>query len=125
MRTLILGATGFLGSPIRRAVEEHPGVDDVVVVGLTPPADGRPWQELDLAAADDAVLADLLAEHRPDAVVNAAGRTTGTPDQLHGLNVAMVDRLLGAVRRVVPGARVVHVGSAAEYGPPHDREPTR
>src|SRR3954451_14513945 len=125
VRTLILGATGFLGSPIRRAVEEHPRVDEVVAVGLTPPTDGRPWRELDLAAADDAVLADLLAEYKPDAVINAAGRTTGTPEQLHGLNVAMVDRLLGAVHRVIPGARVVHVGSAAEYGPPRAGEPTR
>jgi nucleoside-diphosphate-sugar epimerase len=125
VRALILGATGFLGSPIRRAVEEHPRVDDVVAVGVTPPVDGRPWRELDLAAADDAALADLLAEYKPDAVINAAGRTTGTPEQLHDLNVAMVDRLLGAVHRVVPGARVVHVGSAAEYGPPRAGEPTR
>src|SRR6185503_18912279 len=59
------------------------------------------------------------------AIVNAAGLTAGPREVMHALNVEFVDRLVGAVHRRAPTARLVHIGSAAEYGPAIGGRPTR
>jgi nucleoside-diphosphate-sugar epimerase len=117
MRILVLGASGFLGSHIVDALAEVDGVVELVNVARTVP-DGAPgaWQALDLAAGSRA-LDGLVADVGPDVVVNAAGRTTGSATELDELNTAMVEQLLGVMLRRVPRARLVHLGSAAEYGP--------
>jgi nucleoside-diphosphate-sugar epimerase len=115
-RVLVLGASGFLGAHIGAALAGDGRAGDMIGVART--ADpGRPdLRSVDLAAPD-APLDALLSSVRPDVVVNAAGRTAGTADELEALNVAAVERLLAALTRRSPGARLVHLGSAAEYGP--------
>jgi nucleoside-diphosphate-sugar epimerase len=51
----------------------------------------------------------------PDAVVNCAGAIAGSADVLAAVNVSGVYALLRAMR-AIPSARLVHLGSAAEYG---------
>lgn len=116
-RVLLLGAGGFLGRHVRHAFELT-GDHVLCVVGTRPSA--AAWRSLDLATAD---VDELLVQAAADVVVNCAGRTHGTPDELGSANVAIVARLLDALER--RPARLVQVGSAAEYGRGAQDRPTR
>src|SRR5262249_52392082 len=70
----------------------------------------------DLTAPDQ--VEPLLARIQPDWIFQCAGAThTHDPNELYRLHVEGTLRLLGVVRRYVPAAPVVLIGSAAEYGP--------
>lgn len=101
-RIVVVGGRGYLGRWI--AARLGPGA-------LVP---GR--AELDLAAGPAAVALALRAA-APDAVVNCAGATHGTPAELVAANVTGTACLLAAMRVACPDASLVHLGSAAEYGP--------
>ncbi|MDH4335394.1 MAG: NAD(P)-dependent oxidoreductase [Chloroflexota bacterium] len=91
----LLGAGGFLGSHVYRA----------------------------LAAADQEVLAlrrglplrEQLEAAGPAVVVNCAGATHGSRSELEAANVHLVLGLVDEMRGV--GARLIQIGSSAEYGP--------
>ena len=114
---LVIGAAGLIGRAVL-AQAEGAGAAHAVV--------GRPSASMPeahvLRLAPDAVdrLAGLLERLRPDAVVNCAGRTSGTDDELQAANVDPVAALLEAIP-AAPGARLVHLGSAAEYAEVPDR----
>jgi nucleoside-diphosphate-sugar epimerase len=77
---------------------------------------GATWRRLDLAVADRRDLARLIEAERPDTIINCAGVTAGdAPRQVRG-NIVMVAELLAAAGARRPGARIVHLGSSAEYG---------
>jgi nucleoside-diphosphate-sugar epimerase len=119
MRVLLLGASGFLGSHVSDALAAAPDLD---VVRQVHHASSDPDAiALDLLDPDDG-LADLIAATAPDAVVNCAG-TTADAARLEALNVQLVERLLSAMRGTAPAARLVHLGSAAEYGATPRGEP--
>lgn len=65
---------------------------------------------------DPATALAVVKRVRPDAIVNAAGASYGDPATLWNANLVLPLRLLDAVREVAPDARIVLVGSAAEYG---------
>jgi nucleoside-diphosphate-sugar epimerase len=115
---LVIGAAGLIGRAVL-AQAEGAGAAHAVV--------GRPSASMPeahvLRLAPDAVdrLAGLLERLRPDAVVNCAGRTSGTDDELRAANVDPVAALLEALPAAAPGARLVHLGSAAEYAEVPDR----
>src|ERR687895_2079862 len=115
---LVIGAAGLIGRAVL-AEAERAGAAHAVV--------GRPSASMPeahvLRLAPDAVdrLAGLLERLRPDAVVNCAGRTSGTDDELRAANVDPVAALLEALPAAAPGARLVHLGSAAEYAEVPDR----
>jgi NDP-hexose 4-ketoreductase len=117
-RALVLGASGFLGNPICRALAAA-GVEVVGVARRRGPLDGvRRRVELDLVAAGPRALAELLRAERPDVVVNAAGCVRAGHDEaeMTRANVELVARLRDAVTATPWPARIVHLGSAAEYG---------
>jgi nucleoside-diphosphate-sugar epimerase len=99
MRVLVLGARGFLGTHV---------VDALLGAGVEVTAAARS----DLAAAD--TFGALLARVRPAAVVNCAGTTTGDAAQFVAGNVGVPTMVVEALQRTP--ARLVHLGSAAEYG---------
>ncbi|WP_106397697.1 NAD-dependent epimerase/dehydratase family protein [Actinocorallia populi] len=107
MRLLLFGATGFLGRHVAARAAGH----DVVAVSRRPGAADL-WLD---PAEDPAGAAEALRLVRPDVVVNCGGSVDGTPAELVEGNVTAVSRLVEAVRD--RGCRLVHVGSAAEYGP--------
>jgi nucleoside-diphosphate-sugar epimerase len=72
---------------------------------------------LDLVADPPEKLAAAIRAVAPDVVVNCAGATRGSPTELRAANVLAVGRLLEAVVASGTRARLVHLGSAAEYGP--------
>lgn len=105
MRLLIIGARGYLGAHVRSRAQTA-GMD-VVTAGRSGPC------RLDLADGPARVAA-VIATAAPDAVVNCAGATAG-PD-LVATNLTGTHALTEAMLRMGPG-RLVHLGSAAEYGP--------
>jgi len=113
MRLLIIGAGGFLGGHVRRLAIQA-GLD-VVTAGRSA-LPGSPRHRLaDLATDGPAAIATMLAEVAPDAVVNCAGAIAGPPAALVAVNIDGTYALVTAMLRSAP-ARLVHLGSAAEYG---------
>ncbi|MFD7300428.1 NAD-dependent epimerase/dehydratase family protein [Streptomyces pharetrae] len=112
MLILVLGATGYLGGHIAEGLRALPGAR-VLVGGRTPGAD----VPVDLASARPRDLAAALAAAAPDAVVNCAGATGGDAVTLAEVNARGPAVLCAALREAAPQARLVHLGSAAEYGP--------
>ncbi|MEU9658995.1 NAD-dependent epimerase/dehydratase family protein [Streptomyces chartreusis] len=112
MHILVLGNTGYLGAHVAEHLRALPDVR-VLGGGRSPAAD----ISIDLATARPRDLAALLAEAAPDAVVNCAGATGGDAVTLAEVNARGPAVLCAALRVAAPGARLVHLGSAAEYGP--------
>lgn len=103
-RILVTGGHGAVGRAVVAAAAEL-GIETVTHSGT---ADG------DLT--DAATALDLVKRSRPDAIINAAGASYGDPATLWRTNLLIPLRLLDATRRAAPGALMVLVGSAAEYG---------
>ncbi|WP_432192385.1 NAD-dependent epimerase/dehydratase family protein [Streptomyces sp. bgisy027] len=112
MHILVLGNTGYLGAHVAEDLRGLPDVR-VLVAGRSGAADVA----VDLATDRPRDLAALLAEAAPDAVVNCAGATGGDAVTLAEVNARGPAVLCTALRAAAPGARLVHLGSAAEYGP--------
>lgn len=112
MRILVLGFTGFLGGHVVEHLRTLPGVR-VLGAGRSPAA------EFDLDLACDSVkrLAKALEAAAPDVVINCAGATGGDAVTLAEVNSRGTAALCAAMRLAAPAARLVHLGSAAEYGP--------
>jgi nucleoside-diphosphate-sugar epimerase len=85
---------------------------------VDPPLDPR-WRERDGAATE--VLRATVADGEVTAVINACGRVRGTEDELDDANHRFVRWLVEAMAPT--GARLVHVGSASEYGDPGSAAP--
>ncbi len=105
MRLLIIGASGYLGAHVQNRARAA-GMDVVT-------ASRSGQHRLDLADGPQRV-ATVIAAAAPDAVVNCAGATCG-PD-LVAANLHGTHAIAEAMLRTGPG-RLVHLGSAAEYGP--------
>lgn len=111
MRVLVLGSTGFLGGHTAEQLRALPGVR-LLAGGRSPAAD----VPLDLTA-DPEILAEALRAAAPDVVVNCAGLVTASPVRLTDANARGPAALCEALTSAAPGVRLVHLGSAAEYGP--------
>src|SRR5262249_59225831 len=81
-----------------------------------PPAGSPAHRQAALAAAGPDRIAELITSVAPDVVVNCAGATTGGPDLLAAANVTGTYALVRAMLEAGTPARLVHLGSAAEYG---------
>jgi GDP-4-dehydro-6-deoxy-D-mannose reductase len=82
-----------------------------------PPADVplADYCAADLTRSDEA--AALVRQVRPDLLFHLAGRYRGTSDELYAVNLLGGVHLLEAVWESSRQARVLVVGTAAEYGP--------
>ncbi len=107
MRILLAGGTGMVG----RNILEAPGAaaHDILVPTRS---------ELDLF--DSGAVAAFIAAHRPDLIVNAAGRVGGIQANMRDPVAFMVENLdigrnlvMGAVRAGVPG--FLNLGSSCMY----------
>ena len=113
MRVLVVGAAGLLGRAVFAEAERSEMVAGAVVGHASPSAPEANVLRLTAGAVDP--LARLLDRLKPEAIVNCAGGTSGDSDELWRANVESAAALLEAMRAAAPGARLVHLGSAAEY----------
>lgn len=115
-RFLVTGANGFLGTHVLAALR---AVDvSVWALGRSSPPSVPPEQWLPLEDPGDARALDLALEKaRPEVIVHLAGAAIGPLPELYRVNAVYGATLLSAASKVVPGARIVLAGSAAEYGP--------
>lgn len=129
MRLLILGASGFLGGHVWRQAAAA-GVD-VVTAGRAALPGSPAHRRLDLSSDDPAMVAEIIGSVAPDAIANCAGLTVGGPDVLAAANITGTYTLVRAMLLAETPARLVHLGSAAEYGgaepgvPLHESAPPR
>lgn len=114
MTVLLFGASGYLGRAAGEALCER-GARVVRVSRTVPREDG--WVRHDLVRSGSSELVGLLRSVEPDVIVNCTGLLDGTTADLVTANVTPTAALLDAIPRSVPGARLVALGSAAEYGP--------
>lgn len=110
MRCLLLGATGFLGGHVRARLDDDPRVT------VVPAGRSGDVLRIDLAEAGPGELWSMLRETAPDVVVNCAGVTGGDAVAMASGNVVAVAHLIAAMDRHGRPIRLVHLGSAAEYG---------
>jgi nucleoside-diphosphate-sugar epimerase len=68
-------------------------------------------------------VASLITDAAPDVVVNCAGATSGGADELAAANITGVHTLVTALLAGGARPRLVHIASAAEYGPSADGLP--
>lgn len=114
---LVLGAAGFLAKHVARALRQ---TGDVTVIGADvapePPQEGLYDRccAVDIGDADS--VSRLIEDLRPDWVFNLVGVARGSDEDIYRANLLGTVHLLEAVRVHAPDARMVLIGSAAEYG---------
>ncbi|MFB9994551.1 NAD-dependent epimerase/dehydratase family protein [Deinococcus oregonensis] len=106
-RVLLLGGGGFVGLHIGRRLRQQPDLLTLL---------GPPRAQLDLRRASASAWDSLITAARPDVIINAAGRVSGTPQDLFDGNMLVVSGLLASLNRLQQWPWLVHLGSAAEYG---------
>lgn len=114
MRALITGSQGFVGSYLRRELEQN-GYE-VIGLDICP---GEKTVQADLL--DGPRLVELVQELAPDSVFHLAGqasvaRSWEIPQRTLEINVIAAVNLMEAVRQAAPKARIVLVGSSDQYG---------
>jgi nucleoside-diphosphate-sugar epimerase len=118
-RVLVIGANGYLGRHVFDLLDQQA---ELTVVGTSRSGSARRVR-LDLALDRPATIGWLLATECPDVVVNCAGAVSGGAAELAAANVVGPANLLTALATHAPRAKLVHLGSAAEYGIAEPREP--
>lgn len=128
MRALLLGATGFVGRWVATKLTQRGARlvcttrSSTAVASVSDWPIQAEWVELDLS--QPGALARTVADVAPEVVFNLAGygvdRQERDPDLARRINAEVPAELCAAVAEVPApgrtGARVVHVGSALEYG---------
>ena len=126
VRALVLGASGFIG----RWVARHlclAGADVYVAVRNTshlPPEANCSRQPLEIDLLDGGALQDLVQEAAPDIIFNLAGYGINPAERdsarATAINADLLQQLVTAMKRLPAtrwqGQRIVHAGSALEYG---------
>jgi nucleoside-diphosphate-sugar epimerase len=114
---IVFGANGFIGSQVADAMDAFAAAE-VIGAGLGTPQPGweRRWLDLDLLTESGRLEHELRAAN-PAFIVNCTGATSGTTDELIRLNVLTTASLVRTLAGSGVRARLIHLGSAAEYGP--------
>lgn len=112
MRVLLLGASGYLGRFVADRLLADPAVQ-LTALGRSDDADVR----FDLSTGSPGALTRFLDAVHPGVVVNCAGAIRGNARDLTRHNTVSAATVCESLRRSRCGARLVHIGCAAEYGP--------
>ena len=112
MRTLVTGAAGFLGRALVQRLKQDAG-DELHVTDLRP-APGGIFHHCDLS--DPTAVAELVRAIGPRRIYHLAGTFANECGVDFRANVDATRHLLDAVRQDGGQARLLLIGSAAEYG---------
>ncbi len=114
---LITGVGGFCARHVAARLDQEGGCR-VVGTGLRaqPPAGIRLDDYLQADVCERGALAAIVRKTKPDWVVHLAGLREGTDADVQRVNVEGSGNLLEALRQDAPEARVLLIGTAAEYG---------
>ena len=119
VQVLLIGAGGFLGRHVFDLLAGQPGMR-VRTASRSAPASPRHGAtghvRLNLGVDGADRIGAVLAGLRPDVVINCSGATSGDTAGLAATNILGPAALVHAMLRYAPAARLVHLGSAAEYG---------
>lgn len=116
MRALITGVSGFTGIALTRRLEREPNME-IFGADIRQPSAELPLAKSFIAdLADRARIRQMLEESKPNWIFHLAGRLKGSASDLFQANTQNTVHLLEAASEIVPEARVLLIGSAAEYG---------
>lgn len=125
-RIMVTGYSGFVGPWVTAELRRHfPGA---VICGAARHVAAAIEQtalpdrcfRLDLRNSEQ--IRAVVEEARPDAVVHLASLKLAALDELLAVNVTGCELLLGHLDTIVPGARILVVGSSAELGRATERD---
>lgn len=116
-RVLIFGVGGFVGGYLTKEFQQH-GYEIYGSDAVDKHPEGIPFRKADMLDAE--VLAELVAEVRPDAIVNLAaissvGLSWKIPQATIQVNVVGALNILEAARAITPMPKVLFIGSSEEY----------
>jgi UDP-glucose 4-epimerase len=119
-RVLITGISGHLAGKLARRLEEDPGVDYVVGIGLEEPSADLERTEYVRADIRNPLVVKVLQTTEVDTVVHlnilATPQGAGGRTQMKELNVIGTMQLLGACQRAETVTKLVMKSSTAVYG---------
>ena len=132
MNVLVTGASGFTGHYlIKHLLSSYKGALPIWGISRSAPKishSGCTYIRADLSQREQ--VETVIKKVSPDAVIHLAGLNHGTLVELLQANVINTEHLLKAVQEERPDARVLVIGSSAEYGyggekPITENEPLR
>lgn len=118
IRALIFGASGFSGRHLARHLAQ---CGDLKIIGAdicespSEPDDLDDYAAVDIG--DREQVERVITDSQPDWIFNLAGQVHGDAEDIYRTNVMGTVYILESVRSEIPEARVLLVGSSAEYGP--------
>lgn len=118
MKVLVTGASGFTGHYlIKHLLSLFEGAPQLWGISRSAPQfslKGCTYMQADLNQRNQ--IDTIIKQIAPDAVIHLAGLNRGSLTELLHANVINTENLLEAVRNNVHDARILVVGSSAEYG---------
>jgi len=116
-KALITGAAGFCAGHLAQTLIQE---TDVLVIGcdISPnPFALKSFHEYScLDIVDTKRMEELIHKQKPDIIFHLAGLRSGNPIHIYQVNVLGCMNVLEAIKKHAPQARLIVVGSAAEYG---------
>ncbi len=117
LEALITGAGGFTSRHLARRLKDE-GCFHVIGLDLLP----EPPKDIELDAyfcadlTDSMQLSEVISQTKPDLVFNLAGLSSGPAETIYRVNVLGTICLLEALKIHARNARILLIGSSAEYG---------
>jgi nucleoside-diphosphate-sugar epimerase len=98
-------------------LSSRPDVELLCVARSSDAIPAFPTVALDIAHGGGLQLERLLRRFAPTVVVNCAGAIAGDLEAMAAANIGLVGTLVDSIASSGVDARIVHIGSSAEYGP--------
>jgi GDP-4-dehydro-6-deoxy-D-mannose reductase len=122
MRCLITGASGFVGPHLASLLHAH-GHEVIGTTHVDRPHAQLSFKTFPVDVGDSNAVRKLIDEVRPDRIYHLAAQSSPKislerPTETFATNLGGTINLLLAVREIKPEARMLFVGSIAEYGIP-------
>lgn len=133
MRIVITGYTGFIGRNLLRGILRTKTAEKVLGLARNASPVDHPavqTQGVDLSAPNERIQ-KVIADFAPDAVIHCAGQIPSDPFKKDSLfsdlrssviestrnNIVATSNLLDVLSQTTRNIRLIHIGTAAEYGP--------